>query len=94
MPSSLAKARRRAALDDLIAKQAPQQQEPEPRIQDARRGARGGRPRLGDDPEFSRGFAAVLRRLSEGTMSQREAARELGVSARSVGRYVRMASST
>ena len=88
MPSSLRKSRQRTAIRELIAKQAPQQLEPEPRNQNRRRGAKGGRPRLGDDPEFSRGFAAVLRRLSDGTMSQREAARELGVSARSVGRYL------
>ena len=36
----------RTALDDLIVKQAPQQQEPEPRSQDVRRGAKVGRPRL------------------------------------------------
>jgi hypothetical protein len=88
MPSSLAKARRRTALDDLIAKQAPQQ-EPEPRIQDARRGAKGGRPRLDAQEDFVEGFCQLLPRLSDGSMSKTEAARRLGISHRSVSRYMR-----
>jgi len=88
MPSSLAKARRRAALDELISKQAPQQQEPEPRIQIARREARGGRPRLDAQEDFMERFCQLLPRLTDGSMSKAEAARRLGVSVRSVGRYL------
>ena len=89
MPSSLAKARRRTALDELIAKQVPQQQqEPEPRIQDARRGTKGGRPRLDAQEDFVERFCQLLPRLSDGSMSKAEAARRLGVSVRSVGRYL------
>ena len=93
MPSSLAKARRRTALDELIAKQVPQQQqEPEPRIQDARRGAKGGRPRLDAQEDFVEGFRQLLPRLSAGTITRGEAARRLRVSHRSLIRYLRMAS--
>ena len=88
MPSSLAKARRRTALDELIAKQAPQKQEPEPRIQDVRRVAKGGRPRLDAQEDFVEGFCQLLPRLSDGSMSKAEAARRLGVSHRSVSRYM------
>ena len=88
MPSSLAKARRRTALDDLIVKQAPQQQVPEPRSQDVRRGAKGGRPRLDAQEDFVEGFCQLLPRLNDGSMSKAEAARRLGVSVRSVGRYM------
>ena len=91
MPSSLAKARRRAALDELIVKQAPQQ-EPEPRSQDVRRGAKGGRPRLDAQEDFVEGFCQLLPRLSAGTITRGEAARRLRVSHRSLIRYLRMAS--
>jgi FixJ family two-component response regulator len=77
----IARRMRRAALL-LAAQQALEQREPEPRSQYRHRAARGGRPRLGQ------GFAAILRRLSAGTISQRQAARELGVSARTVKRYL------
>ena len=90
MPSSLAKARRRTVLEELIAKQAPQQQEPEPRIQDARRGAKGGRPRLDAQEDFVKGFCQLLPRLNDGSMSRSEAANRLGVSHRSVSRYMRV----
>ena len=79
----IATRRHRAALF-LAAQQLAEQQEPERRSQDVRGGARGGRPRLGDQEWFQRRFAAVLRRLSDGTMSQREATREVGT----VGRYL------
>ena len=70
--------------------QAPQQQEPEPRIQDARRGHQTGRPRLDAQEDFVGGFCQLLPRLNDGSMSKAEAARRLGVSVRSVGRYLEM----
>jgi hypothetical protein len=93
MPSSQAKARRRTALDELIVKQAPQQQKPEPRIQDARRGAKGGRTRLDLPKKTSRkGFASFCHALARGPITRGEAARRLRVSHRSLSRYLRMAS--
>lgn len=89
MPSSLGKARRREALLELAAKQAQEQPEPEPRSQDARRGARGGRPRLDAQEAFVEGFCQLLPRLNDGSMSRAEAARRLGISHRSVSRYMR-----
>ncbi len=80
--------RRRRALELLAAQQAAEQLEPEAITQDARRATKGGRPALRDQEWFQRGFAAILPRLSDGTVSQRQAARELGVSARSVGSYL------
>ena len=76
MPSSLGKARRRAALlAAQQAQQAQQQQELEPRSQDARRGAKGGRPRLDAQEDFVEGFCQLLPRLSAGTITRGEAAR-------------------
>jgi hypothetical protein len=48
---------------------------------------KGGRPRLDLDPDFIRGFATVLPRLRAKEISQGQAARELGISVRSLKRY-------
>ncbi len=49
---------------------------------------KGGRPRLGDHTDFYRRFASVLPALREGEMSKGEAARQLGISHRSLNRYL------
>ena len=74
-----------SSLEELAAKQ--EQPEPEPRSQVALRGAKGGRPRLDAQEDFVEGFCQLLPRLNDGSMSKAEAARRLGVSVRSVGRY-------
>lgn len=51
-----------------------------------------GRPRLDDCPGFQEGFATILPRLLAGAISQGQAARELGISVRSLKRYVEKAS--
>ncbi len=48
-----------------------------------------GRPRLDDSPGFKEAFAIVLPRLVGGEISQGQAARELGISVRSLKRYVK-----
>jgi predicted transcriptional regulator len=48
-----------------------------------------GRPRLDDSPSFREGFATILPRLNAGEISQGKAARELGISVRSLKRYVK-----
>ena len=48
----------------------------------------GGRPRLGDRPDFYRRFASVLPTLGDGKISKGEAARLLGISHRSLNRYL------
>ena len=53
-----------------------------------------GRPRLDHRPGFMESFAAILPRLSAREISQREAAQELGVSVRSLVRYMHRATST
>ncbi len=50
-----------------------------------------GRPRLEDTPRFKEAFATILPRLIGGEISQGQAARELGISVRSLKRYVRQA---
>ena len=47
-----------------------------------------GRPRLDDSPGFKEAFATILPRLNGGEISQGQAARELGISVRSLKRYV------
>ncbi len=47
-----------------------------------------GRPRLDDSPQFKKAFATILPRLIGGEISQGQAARELGISVRSLKRYV------
>ncbi len=47
-----------------------------------------GRPRLDDGPGFKEAFATILPRLIGGEISQGQAARELGISVRSLKRYV------
>ena len=44
-----------------------------------KQGRRIGRPRVTDRKGFSRRFGAILERLSEGSVSRRGAARELGI---------------
>ena len=44
-----------------------------------RQGKRIGRPRVTDRPGFKKRFGAVLGRLSEGDISRRKAAQELGI---------------
>jgi len=51
-----------------------------------------GRPRLDHDEAFRRAFATLLPRLRGGTISQGQAARQLGISVRSLKRYVERAS--
>ncbi len=48
-----------------------------------------GRPRLDDSPGFKEAFAIVLPHLLGGEISQGRAARELGISVRSLKRYVK-----
>ncbi len=48
-----------------------------------------GRPRLDDSPGFKEAFATILPRLIGGGISQGQAARELGISVRSLKRYVK-----
>jgi hypothetical protein len=50
-----------------------------------------GRPRLEDRPGFRERFATILPRLNAGEISQGRAARELGISVRSLKRYVKQA---
>lgn len=50
-----------------------------------------GRPRLDDRPGFHKSFAAILPRLIAKEISQGRAARELGISVRSLKRYVKQA---
>ena len=47
-----------------------------------------GRPRLDDSPGFKEAFATILPRLIGKEISQGQAARELGISVRSLKRYV------
>ena len=47
-----------------------------------------GRPRLDDSPAFREDFATILPRIIAKEISQGQAARELGVSVRSLKRYV------
>ena len=49
---------------------------------------KGGRPRLGDQPDFFERFASVLPALRDGEISKGEAARRLGISHRSLNRYL------
>lgn len=49
---------------------------------------RPGRPRLDHSETFREGFATVLPRLNAKVISQGQAARELGISVRSLKRYV------
>ena len=58
------------------------------------RGSKTGRPRLDRSPEFSEAFARILPALSEGKMSKGEAARRLGISRRSLTRYLQLAEAT
>ena len=58
----------------------------------ASRAPKGGRPRLDHRPGFARRFAQVLRSLERGETSKAEAARLLGISRRSVNRYMKLAS--
>jgi hypothetical protein len=55
--------------------------------------AKPGRPRIDHAPDFLRGFAAILPRLRAGEISQQQAARELGISVRSLKRYVQQSES-
>jgi hypothetical protein len=48
-----------------------------------------GRPRLDDNPGFRERFATILPRLIAGEISQGQAARELGISVRSLKRYMK-----
>ena len=50
-----------------------------------------GRPRLEHIPGFSEGFASILPRILGGDISQGKAARELGISVRSLKRYLQQA---
>ena len=50
-----------------------------------------GRPRLDHQEGFSESFATILPRLRRGEISQGKAARELGISVRSLKRYVERA---
>jgi len=52
-----------------------------------------GRPRLDHSEDFRRAFATVLPHLRAGDISQGKAAKELGISVRSLKRYVARASS-
>jgi len=54
---------------------------------------KGGRPRLDHDKTFREAFATLLPHLRAGDISQGKAARELGISVRSLKRYVVGASS-
>ncbi len=54
---------------------------------------KGGRPRLDHSEDFREAFATVLPHLRAGDISQGKAARELGISVRSLKRYVVRASS-
>jgi hypothetical protein len=47
-----------------------------------------GRPRLDDSPGFWEGYASILPRLIAKDISQGQAARQLGISVRSLKRYV------
>jgi len=47
-----------------------------------------GRPRLDSKDGFREAFATLLPRLRAGAISQGEAARELGISVRSLKRYL------
>jgi hypothetical protein len=49
---------------------------------------RPGRPRLDTSPGFRERFATILPRLIAKEISQGQAARELGISVRSLKRYV------
>ena len=48
----------------------------------------GGRPPLSAAPEFIKALYRVLPHVSSGILSQRKAADELGISARSLKRYM------
>ena len=50
-----------------------------------------GRPRLDDNPGFKEAFATVLPRLLGREISQGQAASEMGISVRSLKRYVAVA---
>ena len=60
----------------------------------SRTGAKGGRPRVDDRPGFYEDFCRVLPRLRAKEISQREAARRLGISVRSLKRYAERLEST
>ena len=49
---------------------------------------KGGRPRLGDQPDFYERLYEVMPALRDGTISKGEAARLLGISHRSLNRYL------
>ena len=51
-------------------------------------GIKSGRPRLDHDKTFREAFATLLPCLRAGVISQGQAARELGISVRSLKRYV------
>ena len=51
---------------------------------------RTGRPRLDDQEGFKEAFATVLPVLRSGGISRGEAARRLGISHRSLSRYLRL----
>jgi hypothetical protein len=51
-------------------------------------GAKRGRPRVWDIPNFKETFSRILPRLIKGQMSLHEGARILGVSIRTLRRYV------
>ena len=50
-----------------------------------------GRPRLDHSEEFRRAFATLLPQLRANNISQGKAAKELGISVRSLKRYVEKA---
>ena len=50
-------------------------------------GVKVGRPRVSDRPHFNENFEAVLKRVSNGEISKREAARQLGVGLVTLYRY-------
>ena len=56
-------------------------------VEDTMKSVKSGRPRLDSNPDFVRRFATVLPSLTAGAISQGQAARELGISVRSLKRY-------
>ena len=76
------------AAEQATEQQAAKQQEPAPGSQDDRRGARTGRPRLSTREGFVEDFCRLLPALSGGEISKAEAARTLGISHRSLTRYL------
>ena len=59
--------------------------------QHARERVKSGRPRLDDRPGFKRAFATLLPAVRARNISQGDAARQLGISVRSLKRYVHRA---